>query len=80
MCAAGRNHSLFLTEVGSVWVAGFNEFGQLGTEQSDDQRNNNLKKGNSDGTRSGGCEAINDLAYDVARHNYLKNNFLSLKK
>jgi len=30
MCAAGKSHSLFLTYLGEVYSAGFNEFGQLG--------------------------------------------------
>ena len=30
MAAAGSNHSLFLSELGQVFSAGFNEFGQLG--------------------------------------------------
>ena len=30
MAAAGYNHSLFLSELGQVFSAGFNEFGQLG--------------------------------------------------
>ena len=30
MAAAGANHSLFLTDLGHVYSAGFNEFGQLG--------------------------------------------------
>ena len=32
MCAVGRNHSLFLTALGQIYSAGFNEFGQLGFE------------------------------------------------
>jgi alpha-tubulin suppressor-like RCC1 family protein len=32
MTAAGRNHSLFLTELSQVFSAGFNEFGQLGVK------------------------------------------------
>jgi alpha-tubulin suppressor-like RCC1 family protein len=30
MAAAGTNHSLFLSDLGQVFSAGFNEFGQLG--------------------------------------------------
>lgn len=38
MCAAGRNHSIFLTEIGQVYAAGYNEFGQLGLENRDDDK------------------------------------------
>ena len=30
MTAAGENHSLFLSDLGEVLCAGFNEFGELG--------------------------------------------------
>ena len=30
MTAAGRSHSLFLSELGQVYSAGYNEYGQLG--------------------------------------------------
>jgi alpha-tubulin suppressor-like RCC1 family protein len=30
MVAAGETHSLFLFELGEVYSAGFNEFGELG--------------------------------------------------
>ena len=32
MTACGRSHSLFLTVLGQVYTAGFNEFGQLGVK------------------------------------------------
>ena len=35
MAAAGNNHSLFLSELGQVFSAGFNEFGQLGIAVDD---------------------------------------------
>lgn len=30
MAAAGENHSLFLSDLGEVYSAGYNEFGELG--------------------------------------------------
>ena len=32
MTASGRSHSLFLTQLGQVYAAGYNEFGQLGVK------------------------------------------------
>lgn len=33
MAAAGENHSLFLDDVGEVYAAGYDEFGELGIDQ-----------------------------------------------
>ena len=35
MTAAGVNHSLFLTDLGHVYSAGYDEFGQLGHRTDD---------------------------------------------
>ena len=47
MCAAGHNHSLYLTELGHVYSSGFNEFGQLGFASVSMQLNENLQEGMS---------------------------------
>jgi len=43
MAAAGTNHSLFLSELGQVFSAGFNDFGQLGIVEEDQQPSANEK-------------------------------------